>query len=273
MLSIQITIGQTEFSNNNNYDHFLLNPGSIAPSAYSNTEPTLNILFRARTGLLKDISNIYTDFIFGSDNKSFGGIKLFSQRETRLFAHSKVLLVYGIRVPLNQKIKFISSAQLGLSNVFFGASRASGGSTSWLLDGGMSLSVVGESWNVSAMINQIPNQSHDFINAQLLLSRYYECLVTKQWNITRDWKVMAGTHALVAPQGNIIYLDSKVDYKEYGGISFGVQDFKSFSGGFKVNIPYQENTLSLIFSHRFGASANPLNSSANTVGIVYGFEK
>lgn len=272
LIPYQITWAQTEFSNNNNYDHFLLNPGAIIPSTYSNSQPTLNMLYRSRTGLLKDISNIYTDFVL-KGNKSYGGVKLFSQRETRLFAHSKVLLLYGIDVALSTNVHMSTSAQIGASNVFFGASQASGGSGSWLIDGGISVSIVGERWNISAMINQIPNGAHDFINAQLLLSRYYESIIIKKWQITKDWSLQSGVHTTYL--GNELYfnLDSKVDYMEYGSLLLGIQNFRSFSGGFKVNIPNQNNLLGLIFSHRFGNTSNPLNSSANTVGLSYRFAK
>ncbi len=261
---------QPDYATNNNYDHFLVNPGALIPSAYSDTSSILHLQYRGRTGLLKDIYSIYADYITHSNKSSFG-VKAFSQRETKLFASSKAFVVYAISIPLSQKWSFSAGTQAGLSNVYFGSSRASGGSSSWVADGSISTSLRNRTWQFHAAIHQIPENKHEFVNASLRLPRYYDFILGHNIMFSLDWNLDLAVRTWVLEDQYGIYIDSKINYRNHGSLHLGLANSRNITAGISYNYPHGLNLIQLFFSHRFGSSANPINASINNIGVHYIF--
>lgn len=260
----------TDYLFNVNYNHFLVNPYASMPSFYGEDYSNVNIQHQTYTGLLSDIKELYGDISFEGNNQYFG-LKFFNSRQTSLFTRSKIFATYAVKVPINKNMSWVTGAQIGTANVFFGQSAVTNGGSDWGFDASLSSTLNISSWEIALAIQQIPNTILTPIIYTFELGRYVEMIVIKNFKINQDWKLKSGLRTIISRPDPQFQLDNRLQYKDIASILFSSEGLnpKSISIGFEYIAKLNEQQLRTSLSYQVSDSRTNFNSGQVMIVIGY----
>lgn len=251
------------------HDHFLLNKGSVSPSAYSNEETFLNLYYKNRTGILSDIRDFYVDAITGINQSQVLGVSIYSEQETSLFTKTKFSLIYAYEINLKGKLKWSLGTKASLANISFQGTGANVGGGDLVGDISLSTTLRHGTSELNIAVHQLPNSPITPIDFTFILYRYVDVMFTKKFNLSLDWTMENGINYKQNKSVNLWSIDNMIKRNDEFGIMFryGKENSISIGGFASLNSVFKGLSLSASYSNFF--RQENLKFNAFSLGILW----